>query len=45
MSKSVVLGLLAQGDNGNEILAILDSIVSDIEQEGIDDVADYFTAL
>jgi hypothetical protein len=29
MSKSVVLSLLAQGNTGNEILSILDSIVSD----------------
>jgi len=42
MSKSVVLSLLARG---NEILTILDNIVSDIEQENIDDVAAYFAAL
>jgi len=29
MSKSVVLSLLAQGNTGNEILSILDAIVSD----------------
>jgi hypothetical protein len=45
MSKSVVLSLLAQGNTGNEILSILDSIVSDIEQENIDDAAAYFAAL
>lgn len=45
MSKSVILSLLAQGNNGNEILTILDSIVADIEQENIDDAADYFAAL
>ena len=45
MSKSVILSLLAQGNTGNEILSILDSIVSDIEQENIDDVAAYFEAL
>ena len=45
MSKSVVLSLLAQGNTGNEILTILDSIVSDIEQENIDDAAAYFAAL
>jgi hypothetical protein len=45
MSKSVILSLLAQGNDGNEILTILDSIVADIEQENIDDAADYFAAL
>jgi hypothetical protein len=29
MSRSVILSLLAQGNNGNEILNILDSIVAD----------------
>jgi hypothetical protein len=45
MSKSVVLSLLAQGNTGNEILTILDSIVEDITQENIDDSAAYFAAL
>jgi hypothetical protein len=45
MSKSVVLSLLAQGNSGNEILTILDSIVADIESSNIDDVAAYFAAL
>jgi len=42
MSKSVVLSLLAQGNTGNEILTILDSIVSDIEQSNIDSCAEVF---
>ena len=29
MSKSVMLSLLAQGNNGNEIMSILDAIASD----------------
>ena len=29
MSRSVLLSLLAQGNNGNEILQILDSIAAD----------------
>jgi hypothetical protein len=29
MSKSVMLSLLAQGNNGNEILSILDAITSE----------------
>ena len=42
MSKTVVLALLAQGNTGNEILSILDAIVADIEQEGIDSCAEVF---
>jgi hypothetical protein len=42
MSKSVILSLLAQGNTGNEILQILDTIVADIEQENIDSCAEVF---
>ena len=45
MSKSVILSLLAQGNSGTEILDILDTLVADIEQENIDDVAGYYAAL
>ena len=45
MSKSVILSLLAQGNSGTEILDILDTLVADIEQENIDDVAEYYAAL
>ena len=41
MSRSTALGLLNVGNNGNEILAILDVIVADIESEQtINDIAD-----
>jgi hypothetical protein len=33
MSKQVILSLLAQGNNGNEILDILDVIVSDLQND------------
>ena len=45
MSKSVILSLLAQGNSGTEILSILDTLIADIEQENIDDVAEYYAAL
>ena len=45
MSKSVILSLLAQGNTGTEILGILDILIADIEQENIDDVAEYYAAL
>ena len=32
MSKSVMLSLLAQGNNGNEILQILDTLIEDNQQ-------------
>jgi hypothetical protein len=42
MSLSIALSLLAQGNNGTEILNILDTLVSDIEQEGINSCAEVF---
>jgi len=42
MSKQVILSMLAQGNTGDEILSILDVIVSDIEQENIDSCAEVF---
>jgi hypothetical protein len=42
MSLSVALSLLAQGNNGDEILTILDTLVADIEQEGINICAEVF---
>jgi len=33
MTRSVILSLLAQGNNGNEILSILDTIVADVESD------------
>jgi hypothetical protein len=42
MSLSIALSLLAQGNTGNEILNILDVLVSDIEQEGINSCAEVF---
>ena len=36
MSKQVLLSLLAQGNNGTEILSILDAIAADNVSEGYD---------
>lgn len=44
MSKSVILSLLAQGNTGDEILSILDTIVEDIVQENINSCAEVFAA-
>lgn len=45
MSKSVMLSLLAQGNNGNEILQILDTLVEDVTQQNINDFAEYAAGL
>jgi hypothetical protein len=42
MTLSIALSQLAQGNNGNEILDILDVLVADIEQEGINSCAEVF---
>ena len=36
MSKSIALSLLAQGNNGTEILQILDTLAADNVSEGYD---------
>jgi hypothetical protein len=38
MSKSVLISMLAQGNNGSEILSILDSIVADSVSEEVSEV-------
>jgi hypothetical protein len=38
MTKSVLISMLRQGNNGNEILSILDSIVSDNVTENVSEV-------
>lgn len=41
MTRSTALGMLNVGNNGNEILAILDVIVADVESdETINEIAD-----
>ena len=45
MSRSIALGMLRQGNTGNEILQILDVIVEDITQENINDCAEYFASI
>ena len=45
MTRSVALELLKIGNTGDEILRILDVIVADIEQENINDCAEYFASI
>ena len=45
MTHTTALGMLKGGNNGAEILQILDVIVADIEQENINDCAEYFASI
>ena len=45
MTQTTALGMLRVGNTGNEILQILDVIVADIEQENINDFAEYFASI
>jgi len=45
MTKQVLTSLLAQGNNGNEILQILDTLVEDMTQENINDAAAHYAAI
>ena len=45
MTRSIALGMLRQGNTGDEILQILDVIVEDITQENINDCAEYFASI
>ena len=45
MTRSTALGMLKVGNTGEEILQILDVIVDEIEQENINDVAEYYAAI
>ena len=45
MSKQVLLSLLAQGNNGNEILQILDSIAADADDSVEADVMEFWCML
>ena len=45
MSKSVMLSLLNRAADGNQLLSILDTLVADIEQENINEVAAHYAAI
>lgn len=45
MTRSLLLGQLRQGQNGNQLLSILDSIVADVEQQGINECAAHYAAI
>jgi len=45
MTADLALSLLRQGSNGSQILQILDSIASDLEQANIADAAAHYAAI
>jgi len=45
MTRSTALGMLKVGNNGNEILQILDVIEADVIAENIDDCAQHYAAI
>ena len=45
MSASMMVSLLRKGQTGEQILQILDTLVSDIEQENIQDCAEHYAAI
>jgi hypothetical protein len=45
MTRELALSLLRQGDNGSQIMQILDTLVEGIEQENISDAAAHYTAI
>ena len=45
MSKSVMLSLLNRAADGNQLLSIIDTLVADIEQENINEVAAHYATI
>jgi hypothetical protein len=45
MTRTIALGMLKQGNTGEEIMQILDVIVNDIEQANIQDCAEHYAAI
>jgi hypothetical protein len=45
MTRDLALSLLRTGNNGAEIMSILDTITSDIEQANIDDCAAHYATI
>lgn len=45
MTRSLLLGQLRQGKNGNQLLSILDTIVEDVTQQNINECAAHYAAI
>jgi len=44
-NRETAFGMLRQGNNGEQIMTILDMIVNDIEQTNIQEVAEHYAAI
>ena len=44
-NRETALGMLRQGNTGEQIINILDMIVSDVEQTNIQEVAEHYAAI
>ena len=45
MTRDLALSLLRSGNNGDQILQILETLTADIEQAGIEDCAAHYAAI
>jgi len=45
MTRTIALGMLKQGNTGEEIMQILDIIEADVIAENIDDCAQHYAAI
>ena len=45
MTRTIALGMLKQGNTGEEIMQILDVIVNDIVEANIQDCAEHYAAI
>ena len=45
MSRELAINLLRQGNNGEQLLQILDTVVDEFTSQNIDDAAQHFAAM
>jgi hypothetical protein len=45
MTREIAINLLRQGNNGEQIMQILDTMVEDFTSQNIDDAAQHFAAM
>jgi CRISPR/Cas system CSM-associated protein Csm2 small subunit len=45
MTRELAINLLRQGNNGEQLLQILDTVVDEITEQNVDDAAQHFAAI
>ena len=45
MTREIAINLLRQGNNGDQLLQILDTVVEDFTSQNIDDAAAHYAAI